>query len=175
MEWQLDPVNGLSALASFLSAVFAWKTYRSTVDLKKHDFCLQLRTANSTLRATVNELPELVAYADRSRQAINAAEGMRRSGAAEKWKTRVGEAKTEIEALQARLPLEEKFEAKPLEELTRLIAATHELQTRATALKTEFEAEVQGDDQRRLQRREDMRVTTAARLASPDGRNPQHR
>jgi len=54
-----------------------------------------------------------------------------------------------------------------LDELTLLIAATHEFQARAAALKAELQEGLRHDDERRAHRRADIRAATAAHLAQP--------
>lgn len=163
----MDWVSAVSALASVGSALFAWKTYRSAVDLKKHDFCLQLRTANATLRALVAELPGLLDTAMTSRERIDAADGMRSSGAAEKWRHRAEAVRGDIADIQTQLPMDDAFEAKGLSDLTGLITKTHVLHGRASALRAELEDALRRDDVRRQRLREDHRVELAALAAHP--------
>lgn len=45
MDWSTsDTISAISAFAALGSAAFAYKTYLATVDLKKHDFALQLQS-----------------------------------------------------------------------------------------------------------------------------------
>lgn len=153
----LDPINGLSALASASSAIFAYLTYRATVSLKKHDFILQLATANETLRALVNSLPELLKRAEASRKAIDAAQGLLESGTGKAWQDRMALIQTEVQSLQGRLPGEEDLNRRSLRELTNLLATAHKDQLISANLVRELEQGLEADDRRRGQIREDHR------------------
>jgi len=166
MEWSTsDTISVVSALAALASAAYAYKTYRATVDLKKHDFSLQLQTANETLRGAVKDLPDLVAQANSSRRAILTVQGLSGGSVWNQWAAGVAEAEAEIRALQNRLPGEERFGEISLSDLRELIVITHGLQARATKVAVAMREAMQQDDQRRQQLTEDRRAERANRAA----------
>jgi hypothetical protein len=159
MDWGTsDTISTLALLTSAASAAYAYKTYRATVELKKHDFSLELQRANETLRAAVSELPELLAQANRSRRAVYAAQGLGKGSAWDQWSARVAEIQSEIEALQKRLPDEDRFDQMDLSRLRDLIVSTHALQKRADRAAGLLNDAMQEDDRRRQQMAEDRRA-----------------
>lgn len=169
MDWGAsDTISVVSALAALASAIYAFKTYRATEDLKKHDFVLQLQTANETLRSAVKELPNLLAQANRSRRAVYAAQGLGGGSVWEQWAARVAEIETEIQALQQRLPAEVRFDELSLSDLRELIVITHGLQERATGAAGCMRGYMHEDDRRREQLANDHRAERA-NMAAVDG------
>lgn len=171
MEWGTsDTMSALALLVSAASAFYAYRTYRATVELKVHDFRLQLQTANETLRAAVSGLDNALAMANRSRRGVLAANGGLGGGSSRQWDARFAELKSEIEALSNRLPSEGDVQALDLDTLRAQIVETHAFQARATAVKAEIDERMQEDAVSRAEFRADQRVRTAASLGGQGSR-----
>ncbi len=168
MEWSnADTFSALAVVVSTASAIYAYKTYRATVDLKKHDFSLELQRNNETLRAGVRSLEALLADANKSRRSVLSAQDLAASSAWQQWKVRHDALQAEIRALTHRLPPEQHFERLGLKDLTGLITATHGFQARVDAVRAELEAVLIEDKCHWREKREDYRSLAAGYAARP--------
>ncbi len=133
--------------------------YRKASSLKSLDLRLELKKATHDSLIDVHQIRELINKANKSRQAVAAAKGMRQSGMMEKWKTEVEADKVQLsELLEIAPDSEEDIERYPQSLLESKLVEIHRFQRAVNGLKEKYIAEYQKDDEKRIQIREDHRV-----------------
>lgn len=166
MDWTTsDKISALALLVSAASALYAYRTFRATVDLKKSDMRLQLETANETLRMTVLALPRAVDDANRSRRSVFVAHGGLGGSASRNWDARVAAWRAEMDALDQRLPSGVGLDRLGLDELRAALVETHAFQVRASAMQKDLDECRRQDDLAFVEFRADQRTMAAAKLA----------
>ena len=139
--------------------------YRRSQELKALDLRLELRKAESDLRASVQELPDLLQRSRQSRTAVSAARGMARTGAFEGWKAAWENDMAASTLLAGELPEANKdYHDTKHRDLESKLVEVHALAARASRLRGKYLGELAADDRERDHIREDMRVQTQARL-----------
>ena len=128
--------------------------------MKALDLRLELRRAESDLRASVEELPGLIQHAKNSRIAVASATGRLRSGAMEVWKGQWEADQKEISVLRDTLsqPNDDLAKTTNHDELESRLVAVHALVSRARRVREKLREELAKDDKEREQIRADARA-----------------
>ena len=155
----------IGTITGVAGAIMGYIGLRHSKQLKALDLRLELRKADSDLRAVVQELPPLLELAKKSRDRVAAATGMLRSGALEQWTSVWEEDFAAVRALEAELPDAESdyTSAKP-HELESKLVSTHSMASRSARLREKYVERLAADDRERDHIREDLRVRTQANL-----------
>lgn len=166
MNWSTsDTISALALVVSAASALYAYRTFKATVDLKKSDMRLQLETANETLRMAVLALPSAVDEGYRSRRSIFVAHGSLGGSESRKWDERVAGWRAEIATLDQRLPSGVGLDRLGLDDLRAALVETHAFQARASAIQKDLDECRRQDDLAFVEFRADQRAALAAKLA----------
>ena len=155
-EWLpiLGAVTGtIGAISGLVGAILGYKGYRRAHDGKALDLRLELRKAESDVRAIVEELPDLMERANVSHRHVLAATGLARSGAMTAW---IQDWNVHREALrllkQEVLARSDNAHADGTNhaQLESRLVSVHTLTTKAKQLQTKYEDELRKDDGERI-------------------------
>jgi len=94
----------IGAATGIAGGVMGWISYRRSEALKSLDLRVELRKAENDLRSTLEDLPRFIEHALRSRSAVSAAKGTRKSGAMTKWEDEVADDLASAHGMQKALP-----------------------------------------------------------------------
>jgi len=150
------------AITGISGAIMGYKSYRRSNDLKSLDLRLELRKAANEMLSDLSQLEELIAHANKSRQAVASAKGKLRSGMMVKWKQEVEADKIRIEQLSINASsAENNYDKLNHKELESKLVEVHKLQIQIDKLRNKYDAEVHADDEDRKHIREDVRARHA--------------
>jgi hypothetical protein len=93
----------IGAITGIAGAIMGYVSYRRSNKLKAFDLRLELRKAANDVHADLARLRDLFNKADKSRQAVNAAMGMSRSGAMVSWQNKLKADRAQFATLHSRL------------------------------------------------------------------------
>lgn len=171
MAWATsDTISSLALLVSGASALYAYRTLKATIDLKRNDLRLLLETANETLRLTVLSLPKAIDDANRSRRSVFVAHNSLGGSESRKWDERVQGWRDEVKAIEQRLPSGFGLDQMNLDELRAALVETHGYQSRASAVRDELGECRRQDDLAFVEFRADQRAMRDGRLGVQQGR-----
>jgi hypothetical protein len=129
----------IGTITGVAGASMGYISLRHSKQLKALDLRLELRKANSDLRAAVHELPELLELARRSHDHLAAATGMLKSGASQKWTSNWEEDFAAIRVLEDELPdADADYTTATHLELESKLVAVHAITSRAAPLRDKY-------------------------------------
>jgi C4-dicarboxylate-specific signal transduction histidine kinase len=136
---------------------------RHSKQLKALDLRLELRKADSDLRADVQGLPALLELAKNSHDRVAAATGMLKSGASQQWTSAWEEDCAAVRALEGELPdADATYASATPHELESKLVAVHTIASRAARLREKYRERLAADNTERDHLREDLRVRSQA-------------
>lgn len=155
----------IGTITGVAGAIMGYIGLRHSKQLKALDLRLELRKADSDLRAVVHELQPLLELAKKSHDRVAAATGMLKSGALEQWTSVWKEDLSAVRALETELPdAESDYTSATPHELESTLVAVHSMASRAARLREKYAELLAADDRERDHIREDLRIRTQAKL-----------
>ena len=155
----------IGTITGVAGAVMGYVSLRHSKQLKALDLRLELRKADSDLRAVVQELPGLLELARTSHDRVGAATGMLKSGASQQWTNAWEEDFAAVRVLEAELPAgDADYASSTHHDLESKLVAVHAMASRAATLEDKYRARLAADDRERDHIREDLRARTQANL-----------
>lgn len=142
-------------------AVMGVIAYRRAGALKSIDLRLELRRLDVDLQRVIEGLPHLLEKAKKSREAINAAKGMFKSGAMQGWQQHWEQDLAAVQDLPQRLPcVDFNFDKATHKSLEHKLIEVHKLRGLADRFANKYEASLAADDGDRDHLRADVRSRT---------------
>jgi hypothetical protein len=157
------------AVTGIAGAVMGFVSYRRSGAMKTLDLRIELRKAESIVRAEIQNLPGLLGKAKRSRTNVLAATGGIGSGAFQGWTAGWNEDFAIIELLKNRLPMSpDNYRSLNAVALEDQLVSIHALRHETNLLGEKYLSFLGDDDKSREHIRADQRIIPAARR--PDNR-----
>lgn len=155
-------VGAVTGIAGF---VLGYISYHRSQQLKALDLRLELRKQVSDLRASVEQLPDLLQRSRQSRTAVLAATGLVRTGAFESWKTTWESDMAAALALAGDLPsASDNYQDSKPGDLEAKLVEVRALAFKALRLRDKYLGELAADDKEREHIRADARVRSQTLL-----------
>ena len=141
----------IGAVSGLVGAVLGYKGYRRAHEGKALDLRLELRKAESDVRAIVEALPDLMEHAKVSHQNALSAAGLARGGVMTAWMQDWEADQKALRSLQEVLRSSDNDHAEATNhaQLESHLVSVHTLTTKAKQLQTKFEKELRKDDKDR--------------------------
>ena len=140
----------VGAITGIAGSIMGYISLQRLSKIKSLDLRLELKKAETQLILTVNDLPDLLTKAKRSREAISSAIGQLRSGGLKKW---IQEWETDhISAKQmiSILPnTDSDYTSNSQRDLETKLILIHQQSAKANALKEKYEIELERDEKQR--------------------------
>lgn len=137
----------IGTLAGITGAVLGIISYRRTSAIKQLDLRLELRKAANKLDSDLRALGDLLPLANKSRERVSAAKGVRNSGAMEAWaKAFSDDSATLTVLLDAAPAYRNEFLRLDLGALESKLTEIHQLQLQADQLDAKYRASLAQDD-----------------------------
>jgi hypothetical protein len=159
----------IGAVTGIAGAVMGFISYRRTNEMKTLDLRLELMKLLVQLFHQVDSVGELIERAERSRQAVAAATGMRKSGAFERWLKQVEADRESLGVInEAFEELNVDHSAASATDLESKIVEAHALKTTLDAMHQKYSSALAEDDAQRGHIRESSR----SRIEGSAARHP---
>lgn len=154
--------GGIGAVTGIAGAVMGYISYRRTNEMKTLDLRLELMKMLVQLFHQVDSVGELIDRAERSRNAVAAAIGMRKSGAMERWLRQLNADRESLSTLNAAFDeLNVDHSSATATDLETKIVEAHALKTTLDAIHQKYSAALADDDAQRAHIRESSRSRLA--------------
>jgi hypothetical protein len=152
-----DPIwlSYIGAGTGIVGAVLGYIGYRQSREMKAVDLRLQLGQAENELRVSLEHLPELMAFAQNSRQRVSAMSGQ--AGALHAWNNMYDIDREAAASVTAELAAEEaNYETLKPRALAAKVVALHRLNLQAARLTAKYNASLAEDARAREHRHAEM-------------------
>ena len=151
-------ISVIAMLTGIAGLIMGFVSLRKVNRMKSLDLRLELRKAETAVRASLSNLESNMAEAKLSRERVYAATGRFKSGAMETWHAHHETDRSVALGLLSELPslVDDCFSLSP-EDLESRIVAVHGLQLTIASLNEFYQASLSSDDEERRQIRNDVR------------------
>jgi len=155
----------LGSITGIAGFILGFISFRRSQAIKALDLRLELRKAESDVRADVSRLRDLLERSKQSRTAVSAARGVALGGNVQSWMAAWEIDVKAVGDLLNQLPApNNEYRKATHRELETKLVEVHALASRGARLREKYIAELAADDRERDHIREDVRTRTQATL-----------